>query len=226
LTTARESAIQDTLLETTEVIGLDMMRFRWILWVWVAFLLVPCFAPGASADDGGRENAGQRYKWFLTVYAGAHAQDDIGDVFLLKPKFEDNAYVVVTALAHEFWHYQDYLSFEAEGQIGKHFNKDTQWEFVGLIIGRWQKFPWDDYVDTSVAVGDGVSYYTDVSEVEKEDDRDAGRTLNYLMFELALGLPEYRRWDLVLRIHHRSSVYGLAGAGGSNFVCGGIKYSF
>jgi hypothetical protein len=46
------------------------------------------------------------------------------------------------------------------------------------------------------------------------------------MFELAMGLAQYPRWDLVLRIHHRSSIFGLYGAGGSNYVCGGIKFSF
>ena len=109
----------------------------------------------------------------------------------------------------ELWHYKKYLSFELEGQVAKHFNKDTQWEFVGVLIGRWHYFPWNKYVDTSFAVGDGMSYYTEVSEVEKEDDEDAQRALNYLLFEVALGLPEYPKWDLVFRIHHRSSVFGL-----------------
>lgn len=62
--------------------------------------------------------------------------------------------------------------------------------------------------------------------METEDDEDAQRALNYLLVEVALGLPKYPRWDLVFRIHHRSSVFGLVGAGGSNFVCGGIKFGF
>jgi hypothetical protein len=178
------------------------------------------------AEEENIENEIERDKWFLTAYAGAHAQDDIGDVFSLQASFEDNAYVGVLALARELWHYKKYISFELEGQVAKHFNKDTHWEFVGVLIGRWHYFPWNRYVETSFAVGDGLSYYTEVSEVEKEDDDDAQRTLNYLLFELALGLPKYPKWDLVFRIHHRSSIFGLYGAGGSNFVCGGIKYSF
>ena len=180
----------------------------------------------AQADEAQNEDDKKRYKWFLTVYGGAHAQDDIGDVFSFKAKFEDNDYIAVAALAREFWHYKKFISFEVEGQVGKHFNNDTFWEFNGLIIGRWHAFPWNKYVDTSFAVGDGLSYYTEVSKVEKEDDEDAQKMLNYLMFELALGLPQYPRWDLVLRIHHRSSIFGLYGAGGSNYVCGGIKFSF
>ena len=184
------------------------------------------FGSGARADDDQNKDHIKRHKWFLTVYGGAHAQDTIEDVFTFNAKFEDNDYIAVAALAREFWHYQDYISFEAEGQIGKHFNNDTFWEFNGLIIGRWLIFPWDKYVDTSLAVGDGLSCYTEISNVEKDDDDDAQKTLNYLLFELALGLPQYPRWDLVVRIHHRSSVFGLYGAGGSNYVTGGIKFSF
>ena len=201
-----------------------LFRVRWFLLCLLA--LITCLASGALAQDDKKENDKERYKWFLTAYAGAHAQDDINDVVTFQPKFEDNAYVGVVALARELWHYEKYLSFELEGQVAKHFNKDTQWEFVGVLIGRWHYFPWNKYVDTSFAVGDGFSYYTEVSEVEEEDDEDAQRALNYLLIEVALGLPEYPKWDLVLRIHHRSSVFGLYGAGGSNFVGAGIKFSF
>jgi hypothetical protein len=191
--------------------------------LWVLIVSIPS---NAGALDDQKDKDPDRYKWFLTVYGGAHAQDDINDVVTFQPKFEDNAYIGAVALARELWHYKKYLSFELEGQVAKHFNKDTQWEFVGVLIGRWHYFPWDQYVDTSFAVGDGLSYYTEVSEVETEDDEDAQRSLNYLLFEVALGLPEHPRWDLVFRIHHRSSVFGLYGAGGSNFVCGGIKFAF
>ena len=188
--------------------------------------LVHLTASDTPAQDDNHRNDSERYKWFLTAYAGAHAQDDFNDVVTFQPSFEDNAYIGVMALGREWWQYKKYLSFELEGQIAKHFNKDTHWEFVGVLIGRWNYFPWDKFVDTSFAVGDGISYYTDVSEVEKNDDDDAQRTLNYLLLELALGLPEYPRWNLVLRLHHRSSVFGLVGAGGSNFVCGGVKFAF
>ena len=199
-------------------------RFRWFLLFVFALLL--CFGSGARADEDKNGDDIKRHKWLLTVYGGAHAQDDINDVVTFQPKFEDNAYIGVVALARELWHYKNYLNFELEGQVAKHFNKDTHWEFVGVLIGRWHYFPWNNYVNTSFAVGDGMSFYTEVSEVEKEDDEDAQRTLNYLLFEVALGLPEFPKWDLVFRIHHRSSIFGLYGAGGSNFVCGGIKFSF
>jgi hypothetical protein len=190
-------------------------------------ILVILSASGAIAEEHKPLSEAERYKWYLTAYGGAHAQDDINDVVTFQPSFEDNAYIGVVALAREFWHYKKYLSFELEGQVAKHFNKDTHWEFVVALIGRWNYFPWDKHVDTSFAVGDGISYYTEVSEVEEDDTNDdAQRALNYLLFEFTFGLPEFPKWDLVLRLHHRSSVFGLVGEGGSNFVCGGIKFAF
>ena len=52
------------------------------------------------------------------------------------------------------------------------------WEFNGLIIARWRLFPWDKYLDTSFAIGDGISYATEVPEIEEKKDTDSGRWLN------------------------------------------------
>ena len=200
------------------------IRTRWLFFA--ALVIIAGCVSNTLADENRKDKEPKRYKWFVTAYGGAHAQDDINDVLTFQPKFEDNAYIGVLALARELWHYKNYLSLELEGQVGKHFNRDTHWEFVGVLIGRWHHFPWNHYVNTSLAVGDGISYYTEVSEVEEDDDDDAQRALNYLLLELTLGLPKYPKWDFVVRVHHRSSVFGLVGAGGSNFVCGGFKFAF
>ena len=156
-----------------------MILFRWFLLF--VFSLLLCYGSNAWADDDKNKNDINRHKWFLTIYGGAHAQENIEDVLTFQAEFEDNDYIVVAALAREFWRYKDYISFEAEGQIGKHFNNDTFWEFNGLIIGRWHLFPWDKYLDTSFAVGDGISHYTEVSKVEKADDEDNEKYLEKIM---------------------------------------------
>jgi hypothetical protein len=187
-------------------------------------LLLP--PPNASAGDDKVEDITVPHKWFFTLYAGPHAQPDLEHVLLFDMSIEDDTYIAVAALAREFWRYEDYISFEAEGQLGKFFGKEHQGQINALVIARWLKFPWDKYVDTSFAVGEGLSYNTEVSQIEKDDDEDAGRWLNYLMFELTLGLPRYPRWNFVYRVHHRSSVRGLIGAGGSNYPTIGFKYAF
>lgn len=189
----------------------------------VILILVLFFSMNvAFADDAANE----QHKWFLTIFAGPSAQPDLENVTIFNMRFEDDTYIAVAALAREFWRYEDWISFEVEGQAGKFFGKEHQWQFNGLIIARWNKFPWDNYLDTSLAVGDGLSYNTETSDIEKEDSEDAGHWLNYLMYELTFGLPKYPRWDLVYRIHHRSSIRKTIGAGASNYVTLGFKYSF
>ena len=205
---------------------LKMSYFRYLLFP--LFLSLLLFFPllQAAADDDRTDDDVQQYKWFFTFYGGAYTQSELEDDLVFDLHFADDTYIIVGALARELWRYEDFISFEVEGQLGKYFGQEHQGQINGLIIARWLKFPWDKYVDTSFAVGDGLSYNTHTSDVEKDDDEDAGRWLNYLMFEVTLGLPKYPRWDFVYRIHHRSSVRGRIGAGASNFVTVGFKYAF
>ncbi len=203
-----------------------MIYFRFLLVPVVLSLLLLFPLPNASADDDKIENTVEQYKWFFTLYGGAFTDSDLEDDLTFNWDFGDHTYIIVGALARELWRYEDFISFEVEGQLGKYFGQEHQGQINGLIIVRWLKFPWDKYVDTSFAVGDGLSYNTRTSDVEKDDDEDAGRWLNYLMFEVTLGLPKYPRWDFVYRIHHRSSIRGLIGEGASNFVTAGFKYAF
>ena len=201
------------------------MFFRYLLFPVFLSLLLFFALPQAAADDDKTDDV-QPYKWFFTLYGGAFTDSDLEDDLTFNWDFGDHTYIIVGALARELWRYEDFISFEVEGQLGKYFGQEHQGQINGLIIARWLKFPWDQYVDTSFAVGDGLSYNTETSKVEEEDDEDAGKWLNYLMFELTLGLPKYPRWNSVYRIHHRSSIRGRIGDGASNFVAFGIKYSF
>jgi hypothetical protein len=62
--------------------------------------------------------------------------------------------------------------------------------------------------------------------VEKHDR--TARLLNYLMFELAVAVPQRPQWTLFARVHHRSGAFGLFDgvSGGSNVVGAGVRYSF
>lgn len=184
------------------------------------------FGTAIQAEDTTAVKEKSDYKWSLTSYVAVSAQNSLGDVLSFQATFPDDTYIGVVALSREVWRYKQWLSFDLEGQVGKFFGDEHQWQFTGLIDGRWHKFPWNKYVNTSFAFGYGLSYNTEVSEVELRDDEDATRLLNYLLFELALGLPKYPRWDLVVRVHHRSEAYGLIGHAGSNYVGAGLKFSF
>lgn len=191
-------------------------------------LLLLCFGTCVLADEHHIEGVPEVRKWSLTLYGGASAQDNIGDVYSFQATFPDDSYIAVVALTRELWRYRDWIGLEAEGQVGKHFGTMDHWEINGLLALRWHRFPWDKYLETSFAVGNGLSVATEVPDVEEEGDDDSQELLNYLLFELALGLPQYPQWAFVIRLHHRSGVFGLFNGvrGGANFVCGGIKYRF
>jgi hypothetical protein len=97
---------------------------------------------------------------------------------------------------------------------------------------RWSNFPWSDTLPTSIAIGWGLSYTSDITANEAEDalvaDPDQGpqRWLNYLSVEYALRLPRAPRWELYYRLHHRSGAFDLFASNdvGSNVMGLGLRY--
>jgi len=104
----------------------------------------------------------------------------------------------------------------------------TIYEFDPYIAFRWANLPWNHYVNTSFAIGEGVSYATSYITLEQKEGEYTKRLMNYLMFEATFAHPAYPRLQLVARIHHRSGVYGLYHAknAGSNAIGLGVKYLF
>lgn len=98
------------------------------------------------------------------------------------------------------------------------------------LVLRWIDWPWDKYITMTFAAAEGISYTSRVPYVEVQDPNATGssRLLNYLMFEVTFALPAHPEWQLVGRIHHRSTAYGIFGNtnGGSNTVGLGLRYYF
>jgi hypothetical protein len=164
----------------------------------------------------------------VTVYSGRMTDGDFGDTLTGQAGFVD-AYVLVGALAWTFARfYENALSFEIEGQVGKWFGDQHNWEFNLPVAVRWSKFPWGKYVATSLAYGLGPSYAATEPEEEIELNDSTKKFLVYWFGELTLGPPE-SNWAASFRIHHRSGAFGLVeeqGRGGSNTVAAGLKYRF
>jgi len=186
--------------------------------VFITFAAVTALA-GEPADE---------QDFAVTLYAGRMTDSDAGETLLGKADFVD-AYVVVGALAWTFARFfENALSFEVEGQVGKWFGDQHNWEFNLPVAVRWSKFPWDNYVATSLAYGVGPSYAASEPEEEIELNDSTKKFLVYWFGELTLGPPK-SNWAASLRIHHRSGAFGLIeeqGRGGSNTIAVGVKYRF
>jgi|LGVF01.1.fsa_nt_gb hypothetical protein len=170
----------------------------------------------AMADDS----------WFVSLYGGRASYDDLANAFSEKD-FVDS-YVAVLAVGKGLADYKHYLRLEGEGQVAKHWGEQDHFEFNALLGLRWLPFPWDRYLDTSFAMGAGLSYATDEPEIEVEKNDRTARLLGYLMFELAMVVPRQPNWTLFARVHHRSGAFGLFDgvSGGSNVVGAGLRYTF
>jgi len=166
------------------------------------------------------------HKYFFTFYFG---QITTGE--LLSPLSQNiqllDSYVMVGAWGwaiRNFWN--GAFSVELEGQLGKYFGGQENWEINLAIAGRWHKFPWQKKMDTSIAWGIGPSYATEVPPVEVKINGESRRWLIYWFAEAALGTSK-NDWKWVFRIHHRSPGFGLFGTeGGANILSSGLKFYF
>lgn len=105
-------------------------------------------------------------------------------------------------------------------------NEHTIYELNPFLLFRWANLPWNHYINTSLGLGEGISYDTSVSSIEKKDNDNTKRLLNYLMFEATFALPSYPKLQLVARIHHRSGAYGLYHAGNGSTNDAGLAVRF
>jgi len=120
------------------------------------------------------------------------------------------------------------VGLELEGRVGLHSGLQDHEEVNLVFTLRWLPFPWDKYIDTSFAFDNGVSYATEDPplEIEEGDDNRTAQWLYYILVETAFAPPNQPQWNLFVRIHHRSSVFGVIDdiVTGSIFVGLGLRY--
>lgn len=133
--------------------------------------------------------------------------------------------ILAGALGRTLWRGEDW-SFEVEANGARHFGEQRHWEFNAFGSVRFHGFPWRAALPTSVAFGAGPSYATRMPEVEVRLDGDSAQWMLFWHLELTLGPPS-RQWEVLFRLHHRSTGYGLFGeTGGGNVVAAGLRYFY
>jgi hypothetical protein len=120
------------------------------------------------------------------------------------------------------------IGLEIEGQVMRHWGKQNLWESVVAGLARWKDLPWDKTIDSSIAVGTGLSHFSKISTIEQIRNSEQARTLGYVALEVTAAPPQTRQWEGVFRIHHRSGGFGLVNGvkGGSNYLVLGIRKQF
>ncbi len=184
------------------------------------FLIVPA-SQGHSAQE--------EPLWSVYAYGGQWTDTRfVRIVFRGQTDFQ-NAYVWVVGGSRNIYSFSRHLRAEGEFNLAQYSGRQNHREVNTAFSLRWRTFPWDRYVDTSLAYGLGLSRAFERPPIEEEPDRRAVRTLLSMPTELTFAPPREKRspWEVMLRIHHRSGAFGVfRDAGGSNFVSLGVRYRF
>lgn len=165
--------------------------------------------------------------WSAMFFGGQFFDNRWRDFFVRPGDLETvDSWLVGVAASREIARWPASLQWEIEGQVVRHFGVQDHWEVNLPVIMRWDRFPWDEAVRTGVAFGIGPSYAIDEPKAELERSGGTSRFLLYWMIEAEVAAPE-SDWSVVLRLHHRSTGYGVFGeAGGSNVLALGLRREF
>ncbi|MHB1221151.1 MAG: hypothetical protein ACYC0J_04075 [Gammaproteobacteria bacterium] len=179
-----------------------------------------------------------RYPWAVTYYYGYTVNNPLVRVFLLYSLDRWPESIQSLELTHTlnennvvrrfFSPVVGVVQINANATLRNGKGESRIYEFDPYISWRWANLPWNQYVNTSFAIGEGISYVSSVPAIERIGNNNMRHLLNYLMFEATFAPPSYPRLQFVARIHHRSGAFGLyqADNSGSNDIGFGIKYLF
>jgi hypothetical protein len=201
------------------VSGIDSMQILRVL---------PCLPLVLLADVAQAQ--AEESPWALTFYGARVSGEKTWQHIIrdpLNPSFVD-AYLVSAALSRPYaLYWGGALRLEAEGQVVYNFGDQSHWEFNAVpVVARWQRFPWSERLSTSAAFGLGLSYATEIPEVELALEDTSHQSMVYWLVELTAG-PRAGPWAVSFRLHHRSDAWGLMGSdGGVNAIGLGLRYEF
>jgi len=123
-------------------------------------------------------------------------------------------------------------NFTLEGEVGvsARFGDESLGEaWTGLFL-RYDGFPWNDSVYTTMAINTGLSVLTEQSDFERsrDDDNKNSVLLHYMGPEITFSDPDNKDLELMVRFHHRSGVFGLFDGvvSGSTFISSGVRMRF
>jgi hypothetical protein len=187
-------------------------------------VVIPALAPGPASAEA-LADPWEDTRYFL--YWGRHTDTRYLQILRLGINLQPSN-VGVAGAARRLVTMGMHAHIEGEVNLGQHWGRQSHQEINGLVSVRWRRFPWDHRVDTSLAAGLGLSFASRHPPIEEAPDRPpATRRLTYLMTELEFSRPTQPGVGFLLRIHHRSGVFGLVSdARGSNFVGVGVRSSF
>lgn len=176
-------------------------------------------------------------KWAAMIFGGQLTENELADIIVPDPdrgaRFTDTSFIGA-ALSREIYRWHGF-SVELEGGAGYQFGDfrgvdNSSGQVWGAAYFRYDYFPWNHLIHTSVAGSVGLNYAFRETAFENYETKvgTTEKILHYFSPEIAFSLPDRREHELVIRLHHRSSANGAFGCDGcgSNFVTLGYRHRF
>lgn len=132
--------------------------------------------------------------------------------------------------SYQLVRFRRWFTLDVELGAGARLGRTDAAEGWTALYLRFDGFPWRDRLYTSIGVSTGLSVISRLPREERgppwDPKPDRSHLLHYFSPEIAIALPHRRQHELVLRVHHRSGVYGTFNGvrGASNAIAIGYRY--
>jgi hypothetical protein len=171
-------------------------------------------------------------RWAVTGFLGISVYDATFGQTIWEPWNRTLAEDTFIGLAgsYQLARFRRWFTLDAELGGGARLGQTDAAEGWAALYLRFDGFPWRDRLHTSVGISTGLNLLSRLPREETGPPWDPkpnrSHLLHYLSPEIAIALPHRRQHELVLRVHHRSGVYGAFNGvrGGSDLIAIGYRY--
>jgi hypothetical protein len=183
----------------------------------------------ASTTSGGADELFFR-KDSVTVFGGVYTTVNMHQSF--SPIADhDSTYLIAAAYRREFVKLPWNVVIGGEAGVGFRFGSGSFGEIWAAPTIRVVGIPLGSFASMSLGVSAGFSAITNPTGLERQREQEhSGDTtlLFYFSPELAFAFADLPNIEFVLRLHHRSGLYGTLGRmrEGSNAQTVGVRWLF
>jgi hypothetical protein len=205
-------------------------------------VFVFCFLPeAADAGESSPTTPEQEQSWVawygdnyfgscdgncaVSVLAGPQVETHMAQIFITNPKPPwdwkyGNSSLLSVPFSRRLLMIWDVIDIEPEVGFGKRFGDMHAEQVWAAVYLRWIRFPWDNYLRTSIAISAGLSYAAQLPS-------GANHLLNDFSPEVTFASPQYPQNEFVIRFQHRStSGVGRTSDPGWQYITGGLRWRF
>ena len=173
----------------------------------------------------------------IAVYGGVYVEDSMTELFITSPKApsdwelkRDDRLAAIALSRRVGWLWHRRFSLEPEIGLARRYGRQDATEAWAALFFRYHGFPWDRWLLTTAAASTGLNWASEVTPVEQEraNDGAGSQLMHFFAPEITFALPDRPDFEILIRFHHRSGVFGLVSDawGGAQYLTFGLRIRF